>query len=106
MNVLIAIATTYKDVLTNNEPTIYKNAYDVFLSLLQGVFTTLNNAGIYLAASVLSLSAGLFMWHGRNAKVIVELKEDLRGKLIVIAFMASFVSLVAFIITSSYGARI
>ena len=107
MRLLIAIATTYKDILNNGDGgTIYSGAYTLFQSLLQGIFSVLQDAGIYLAGSVISVMGAAFMIFGQNAKVIAELKEDMREKLVVVLLMSSVVSFVGFILTMSYGAGI
>ena len=107
MRLLMAIATTYKDILNNGDGgTIYGGVYSVFQSLLQGVFSILQDTGTYLSVFVITGLGAAFMIFGQNAKVVAELKEDMREKIVIILLISSVVSFVGFIMTMSYGTRI
>ena len=80
MDILMILVSTYRDSLNTVEPSIYQNLYEDLLSIFQGMFFILNNAGLYVAGCVLSFLAAMFMIFGRDARKVAELKEDLREK--------------------------
>ena len=103
MDILMILVSTYRDSLNAVEPSIYQNLYEDLLSIFQGMFFILNNAGLYVAGCVLSFLAAMFMIFGRDARKVAELKEDLREKVIVIACLGGITSFIGLIITVSYG---
>lgn len=96
------LVSTYRSSLITDAPSIYQNLYEDILSLLQGLFFILNNVGLYAAGCSISFLAAMFMIFGRDARVLAELKEDIREKIIIIALLGGLLNFVGLIVVLAY----